>query len=75
MKFKVGEKYEVHFYDHSTGDESDIIARILGWYVDETEMCYRFTSWEVLTEDIKFKSDNYECANILKSQIIKRIKL
>jgi len=75
MKFKEGELYIVHFHDHSTGDESEVIARTVGWYVGESENTYSFTSWEVITNDKKFKSDNYECANILKTQIFKRIKI
>ena len=75
MKFKVGELYIVHFHDHSTGDVTDLECRSVGWYVGETTISYRFTSWEVLTSDEAVKSGNYEYSNILKDQIIKRIKL
>ena len=75
MKFKKGELYIVYAHDHSTGEPPDAVIKTVGWYLGETKRNYRFTSWEVISDDEEIRTGNPEYSNIIKGQIIRKIKL
>jgi len=75
MKMLAGERYEIEFYDHSTGGVKDeTLCRVLGYFIKETALYFIFTSWEI-TNDDEMKADNYEICNILKKGVINVFKI
>jgi len=77
MKLLVGERYEVEFYDHSTGgakDKPEVICRTIGYYIRESPLYFVFTSWEI-TNDDEAKLDNYELCKIFKKGVINVFKI
>ena len=74
MKFKVGEKYTIQFYDHCLGDFK-VLCEVTIYITKDLKNHLMGTWWKVLTDDKEVEEANREMVTIIKSTIIKKRKL
>lgn len=74
MRFKVGSKYTIQFYDHCVGNFK-VLCEVTIW-VTKTDRSHVYgTWWKVITDDKEVEESNREMVSIIKSTIIKKKKL
>jgi hypothetical protein len=74
MKFKVGEKYCIQFWDHCLGDFK-VLCEVTIWITKEHKSHIYGTWWKVITDDDEVERNNREMVSIIKSTIVKKRKM
>lgn len=74
MKFKIGEKYTIQFWDHCLG-EFKVLCEVTMWITKEDKSHVYGTWWKVITDDKEVEESNREMTSIIKSTIVKKRKL
>jgi len=72
-KMKIMAPYIVEFYDHQIDVHyKDKVAthKVIGFFIEETEVYYVFSFWEMINCCEKTSENNRETFRILKSSII-----
>ena len=73
MKFKVGEKYTIQFWDHCVG-EFKVLCEVTIYITSQDKTHLYGTWWRVITDDKAVEANNREMVSIIKSTIFKKRK-
>lgn len=74
MRFKVGCKYTIQFWDHCVGEDK-VLCEVTMWITKEQKHHVYGTWWRVLTDNEETEENNREMLSIVKSAIVKKRKL
>ena len=74
MKFKLGEKYTIQFWDHCLGDFK-VLCEVTIYITKQSKVHLHGTWWRILTDDSEVEESNREMVTIIKSAIVKKRKL
>lgn len=74
MKYVLGSKYTIQFWDHCIGAETRILCEVTIWITKEDATHIYGTWWRVLN-DPDAEVANREPVSIIKSTIVKKRKL
>lgn len=73
MKFKIGSKYTIQFWDHAIG-VAPVMCEVTMWITGEDKTHVEGTWWRIVS-DAEIEKDNRELVHIIKSTIVKKVKL
>ena len=74
MKFKIGSKYTIQFWDHCLG-QFKVLCEVTIYITSQDKTHLYGTWWRVLTDDTATEEANREMISIIKSTITKTKKL